>query len=130
MIYSIMTKFGFITSRNTGVEPGVGIELNLFKNNKAYSFGVNYGSEFQSSRKPVQGNMQFDLLYGKFRYSESKLVRTQYQVGIGIVKGVKRGEYLGSRGGWFFSRDYYEKVSFLTLGVPFKTGIVFIRQKK
>lgn len=70
---------------------------------------------------PSEQAWDVGVMYGGI--AKSKYGFASISAGLGLVGGVKRGRYLGYNRddscGWFFIRiDQYEKIDFLTFGIP------------
>ena len=129
--YAISPKMGVLYS--SGINEGLagGVEVSILKKSRIYSLVFSGGGEFISFDMPREEMNFLDALYGGFKDFNNHLFRIQYQGGIGVVWGVKRGEYLyssGGTGGWFnlFSTSHYKRLSYFNIGIPIKIGFKII----
>jgi hypothetical protein len=112
--YSVNPKLGVYNSRG-GETPSVvaGVEFNAFKNHIIYAVDYYHYEEFVLFADPSEKYNQIDFLIGK--YIGDKLLRFQYQGGLGAFWGFMRGDQTGT----LFD---YSQVSFFTIGIPLKLG--------
>jgi hypothetical protein len=98
-----------------GVSPGVSFSYQSEKN--LISVRYVYNIEFQPivGLSPDETVWDAGVLYG--RIAKVSYGLASISGGIGVVGGVRRGKYLSSSGGWF-GTSYYEKLTFLTVGIP------------
>ncbi|MHB2148479.1 hypothetical protein ACX8XP_05435 [Calditrichota bacterium LG25] len=109
----------------------------LGSNDGGLTFGVNFSGQSKNNilsvryvivqefqllwpDLPEENVWDVGLLYGKSAKASYGLA--SIAAGIGVVGGVRRGDKIGSSGG-FFEETYYEKLTFLTVGVPIETQL-------
>ena len=89
---------------------------------KLISARVTYNEELNIfGPSPSERAWDFGVMYGGI--AKSKYGFASISAGLGLVGGVRRGRYLDENRddnyGWFFIKiDQYEKIDFLTLGIP------------
>jgi len=83
-----------------------------------WTIGTSGCSEFDifGSRQPLEFARDYGVLYGR-RYSGPAGFLSA-SAGLALVTGMRRGEYRGSDGEWFFGTSYYDEKPFVTVGVP------------
>ena len=119
--FSINPKLGYFTSFNSISGAVGGVEVNAFKNKILFSAAYFKAQHFLIfGSNPITTYNQLDFLFGS--YIGDEFLRLQYQIGFGAFWGVKPG-FLITKGQGLFSADTFEKVSFLTVGIPLKIGL-------
>jgi hypothetical protein len=96
--------------------PSVGLSFSYRVGSNLISVRGIYSEEFEiMGPSPSEWVMDIGVLYGvnaKASYGIASL-----SGGVSLVRGVRRGRYLGSSGGWFGTSNY-EKLSYSTFGIP------------
>ncbi len=69
-----------------------------------------------SNIHPHEKVWDIGLLFGKA--TKGRIVQVSAAGGIGLVGGLKRGKFISTHPGWFGGWREYERVNFLTVGIP------------
>ena len=99
----------------------LGFDYDLLKRNTVITIGYNGGRPLNIFSRSPQKINQIYFMYGKFIDIKNKTLRLQYQIGLAPTFGVIRGNFLYKEPGWF-GANHYEKIPFLTIGIPVKLG--------
>ena len=103
-------------------------DVNFFMSDYIFSTSYIRVDELNLSSNSYEHNF-VNFLFGK--YIGNNYFRFQYQAGLGILWGTKRGKYLYTKkskpGSLFpFSRNYYETEKYTTFNIPINFGFKFI----
>ncbi len=114
---------GFVENTNYSMI-GSSTWFHASHNNTLFTFryqnSVEYLALFIS---PVERAKSYALMAGKLR--TTKYIQLSASAGLGLSKGVYRGEYLYSSGGWFISSSVYESKVYQIVNIPFEFDFVF-----
>jgi hypothetical protein len=107
-----------------GISPGVCLSYrnrgNLISIRFIYNEEINL-QIFGPGPSPSESVWDLGALYG--RNAKTLHGLASVSGGVSLVGGVRRGRYLSNSGGWWSSTDSYEKLTFLTVGVPIEVQL-------
>lgn len=114
---------GFLDNTNYS-RYGYGVWFNVSHNNTLFTFRYCSSVEFLAFFiSPVEYSKSYAVMVGKM--SGNNFVHVSATAGLGISKGVNRGEYLYSSGGWLIRTSYYKSKNYQILNVPFELNFIF-----
>ena len=121
--FSINPKFGLYKAFEDKEGFTGGAELNVLKQNFLFSAEYYEFEEFVLFESPTEHFNQLGLMVGK--YNDNGIFRLQYQLGLGLMWGVKRTELIIKDPPIFFNTQFESK-DFIALGVATKIGFKII----
>jgi len=121
--FSINPKIGLYKTTSDKEGFAGGLELNFFKNKFLFSTDYYRFEEFVLFESPSEYFNQIGLMAGK--YNENGIFRLQYQVGLGLIWGLKRTTIILENPPGLFNTQYESK-DFIAVGFIPKLGFKFI----
>ena len=114
---------GFINNTNYS-RLGSGAWFHGSHNNTLFTFRYQGSSEFLALFvTPAEYAQSYAVMVGKISGNDN--VQVSASAGLGLSKGVNRGEYLHPSGGGFFSTSVYESKDYQIVNIPFEFDFLF-----